>query len=353
MRKWRVGSLSSGLLLILLGTLLLASTFGKLPFLDTLIKYWPIILILLGVEVLAYQFLKKEGKVQYDGVSILIIFVIAVVSIVLIPFHAFHLSDAFTPMKSKTIAKDYNLPKTIKKLRINIPEGDLILRGQSTNDIHVDGTYPTPTDSPSNQELLEWSVKGDIATLRIRSSQKGVRSLFFDKKPQVSIDLPQSLALDIEAKSADLEGRNLKAATTIRQSMGDLSLKQMDGNLTVDHDMGDVRLNDIKGSIKVENVSGQIRVDHCMGPLDLKNTNGDVTIYASKLKGDWMTYTENGNIMLFLTEPTDATIHGNVSSGELTGNVKWKNDQLTLGSGKHAIQLSTTNGEIRVDTPHP
>ncbi|SDX09873.1 DUF4097 and DUF4098 domain-containing protein YvlB [Marininema mesophilum] len=352
MRKWRVGSLSSGLLLILLGALLLASSFGVVPFLATIIKYWPIILILLGIEVVAFQFLKKEGKIQYDGISILIVILIVLVSVSLIPVHAFQLTDAFNPPKTTSISKQYSLPKGVKKIRIDIPEGDIRLRGSSSNKVQLDGNFSVPTQKNNdNLKPLEWSVNGDEATLKVNAQRNGVHSIFANKYTELSVDIPRSLALDLDAQSGNVEVEGLKTKANIQHSSGDLTVEEVKGDLSVDHDSGNVRLKEVKGSVKVANISGEISVDNSIGPLTLENTDGDIRIDAPKVKGDWNTSTQNGDIVFALSDTADATIKGKTTHGKLNGTTKWKNDQIVLGSGKHQVDLTTTTGDIRVDTP--
>lgn len=68
MRQWRVGSFSTGGALILLGVAFLWSIWMGREALDIVMKGWPIICILLGVEVLVQLFLsRKENQVlRYD-----------------------------------------------------------------------------------------------------------------------------------------------------------------------------------------------------------------------------------------------------------------------------------------------
>lgn len=74
MRQWRVGTLSMGLLLVFAGLGLLLSQFNKIAVLDLSLKWWPIIFILLGIEILTLDFFNKgeNNRVKYDVFSIFI-----------------------------------------------------------------------------------------------------------------------------------------------------------------------------------------------------------------------------------------------------------------------------------------
>ena len=70
----RVGSFTMGITLISFGTLLLISLFQKWEYstILTLTKLSPIILILLGCEILVYNIGFKYQKLKYDIVSLFI-----------------------------------------------------------------------------------------------------------------------------------------------------------------------------------------------------------------------------------------------------------------------------------------
>lgn len=83
MRQWRVGTFSMGLLLLCAGTGLLYAQFQPAPVVSSILKWWPVIFIILGVEVLLQSYLMKdkESKIKYDLFSIFIIFFIVMAGI--------------------------------------------------------------------------------------------------------------------------------------------------------------------------------------------------------------------------------------------------------------------------------
>ena len=82
MRKWRVGTFSMGMLLIAIGVVLLAGQISGISSAKLIFNWWPIILVILGIEVLAHVYFSKEEqpKVKYDGFSIFIIIFIIIAS---------------------------------------------------------------------------------------------------------------------------------------------------------------------------------------------------------------------------------------------------------------------------------
>ena len=72
MRTWRVGTISMGLTLILLGIFLVLSQLLNWKPAYAMTGWWPIIFIVLGIEILIYLFLAKQENpaVKYDVFSI-------------------------------------------------------------------------------------------------------------------------------------------------------------------------------------------------------------------------------------------------------------------------------------------
>jgi len=75
----RVGTVTMGLSLVAAGGILLASQFGFLNILEAL-RWSPVILILLGIEILVGSALNKGGKMRYDFLSMLVCFVMITLS---------------------------------------------------------------------------------------------------------------------------------------------------------------------------------------------------------------------------------------------------------------------------------
>ncbi len=62
----RVGTLTTGIILILSGAMFLCHlVYPRVSYL-TVISYWPVILILLGIEVIIAYVINREDKIVYD-----------------------------------------------------------------------------------------------------------------------------------------------------------------------------------------------------------------------------------------------------------------------------------------------
>lgn len=80
MKSRRVGTLTFGILMIVLGVLYLCITVFNLPIEKYVINLWPLILISLGIETLVLDrlSLKNNVELKYDFISFVLIIVMVV-----------------------------------------------------------------------------------------------------------------------------------------------------------------------------------------------------------------------------------------------------------------------------------
>lgn len=78
----RVGTISMGLVLIFFGIVMLISQINGSSAVELFIKFWPTILIFLGLEVLFFSYKNHTGntKIKYDIFSIFIVIIILMVN---------------------------------------------------------------------------------------------------------------------------------------------------------------------------------------------------------------------------------------------------------------------------------
>lgn len=73
----RVGTFTLGISLIVFGVLIFLHTFIPTLTFPFIFSLWPIILILLGLEVMAAFIINKDEKLRYDGGAIALIIILA------------------------------------------------------------------------------------------------------------------------------------------------------------------------------------------------------------------------------------------------------------------------------------
>ena len=83
MRTWRVGTFSMGASLLFLGLFLFFSKFLGLDLVQVMTAWWPLLLVVLGIEILLYLFLSRQEKpvLKYDFLSIFFVGVLGTAGI--------------------------------------------------------------------------------------------------------------------------------------------------------------------------------------------------------------------------------------------------------------------------------
>jgi len=182
MRTWRVGTFSMGLSIIALGCFLLFSVIKGTEVLDSLTAWWPVLLIILGVEILLYLlFSKKEQSfIKYDIFSIFFIGVLGSVGI------------AFYCLLSTGLLEEVRYAIHTTRQTNTIPESKLSIP-ESINKIVVDaGTdnHPLTIDGRNSNEV----------------SLLPFHQRLFGHEPRVkpTLVLPQTKHVEIRASNRDL-----------------------------------------------------------------------------------------------------------------------------------------------------
>lgn len=115
----RVGTFSLGLMLVALGAIQLAQIFMPNVNVLSVVKYAPVVLIVLGIEVLIYA-ARPDVKIKYDVISIFLCIIIMLTAGASGAVAA--VAQAFTPENvTKRVTTEEQYKKTVQKALSNIP----------------------------------------------------------------------------------------------------------------------------------------------------------------------------------------------------------------------------------------
>ncbi len=163
MSKRRVGTLSMAILLIVSGITMLIAQFYKFSAVATAIRWYPIIPILLGGEILWYVYSSKDEKtkIQYDIFSIFIICIMVLFSFA---FYGLLEIDLFSKLNKMISSQEYilktpyeklTIDDTINKIIIDAPKScKLIVRTNHDNNIIASSTSSVTADSRETAQKL-------------------------------------------------------------------------------------------------------------------------------------------------------------------------------------------------------
>ncbi|CAM2795189.1 hypothetical protein PASE110613_01125 [Paenibacillus sediminis] len=138
MRRWRVGTVSMGAALLLLGVLTFMSQWKGNNVFDTAINWWPIIFVLLGAEIILYTVLsKKEERMYYDVLSIIFV---GLLSVCCLGFAAFSSLGLVEAVRSKVTSVEHTISIPEIKTPISAQVKQIIVQGNNAYQVKIDHT---------------------------------------------------------------------------------------------------------------------------------------------------------------------------------------------------------------------
>jgi hypothetical protein len=155
-----VGTISMGISLIAFGVILFLSQINKAPALNLVLKIWPVILILIGLEILWYRYTIKEESIviKYDIFSIFIIFLILFINLGIFAIsesgliHRLQSTFVSVNYDMDTAIEEYIIDESINKIIIN-DTNNLVIR--STDDNKISGISKKIVYASSKEEANE------------------------------------------------------------------------------------------------------------------------------------------------------------------------------------------------------
>lgn len=338
MKQWRVGSISAGLVLVMLGLLLLGSAFWGISAMQWLLKAWPISLLLLGLEILAFQFVRKNEKLKFDGISLVLLVLVILSTLIIYPVQQVSglLSVLGKETQTAEVDRTLYLPDSVKKVVVDVPSSNLTINGNESDKLHVQGSQEiraVEKVQKESDEHLQVKVLGDTAVIRQPEQDRGWLSIPFISHSQLDIRLPKNMELEVTVANGNMTVNNLHS---------DIQLDNANGNIT---------MKNIKGNISVDSSNGNIKAQKTEGEIWASTANGNIHLIQARVTGDWKVETDHGDIRISLDKEPDVLVSGESDTGKLKGNIPWKSGKATLGSGKHQMDLETAAGSIQVQMP--
>ncbi|ADL08926.1 hypothetical protein [Thermosediminibacter oceani] len=209
MRKWKVGSISLGTLLVAAGVTLLASEiFGRDAAFNA-VKWWPLVPIVLGAEVLLYSFLNKGEPVDFDFFSILVICFAGLFTLGLYGLW----ETGIIPAINQTISSQnfvlaaepekMQIDGTVAKIIIEGPACELTLRPVSEKAVTVFGSASVVADSRERaEELLSASDvvfdrSGEILRISFDTPRRHKSFGFYAEMTSYTLHVPENIDVEV------------------------------------------------------------------------------------------------------------------------------------------------------------
>ncbi|ULT57453.1 hypothetical protein L1999_02390 [Neobacillus drentensis] len=181
MRTWRVGTFSMGASLIFLGLFLFFSKFLSLDLAEVLMAWWPVLLVVLGVEILVYLFLSRQEQpiLKYDFLSIFFVGLIGTAGIVFAVLSSAGVMGKVEEVMAREV-RSYDLPafsyqtdESIKRVVIRSVGYDMTVEATDSKEVSMFGTYRIESAKKTAllknaKDIVTTNQKGDTLYLNFK-----------------------------------------------------------------------------------------------------------------------------------------------------------------------------------------
>ncbi len=268
MRTWRVGTFSMGAALLFLGIILLLSKIFGFSLISVMMSWWPVILIILGLEILVFLFLSRQEKpfLKYDFLSIFFVGIIGTVGIGFAIVSSTGILEKINDVvqtEERTLdlpEVEYSLKNGIERIVVDTGNYPLTIEGTTGDEVALFGTYRAHASKKaelvsSKDDYVSIREKGDTVYVTVKGLPRGIFGPF-DQNVSLSATLliPNDVKLEVEGNDNDisLKPRNLTNNWTIdRASNLDVQIENnSDIKVTakgLQHIEGDRKMWDVSG----------------------------------------------------------------------------------------------------------
>jgi len=183
-----------------------------LEMVDPILIWWPLILIVLGLEIVVFMFLSKQESpvVKYDFLSIIFISILGTMAIVFTLFTSLGvMNEIQTVIHSETQTLELpkweqSVPSEVEKVIIQTGSHMVQIDGSNSDKLHILGTYRTNVnrkDQPTDMNLVEIAISKVIGdTLFIFIKDPVSKSGPFSTYTYVNATIVVPVHLDLEVR---------------------------------------------------------------------------------------------------------------------------------------------------------
>ncbi|WP_335869514.1 hypothetical protein [Bacillus sp. 2205SS5-2] len=233
MRVWRVGTVSMGASLVFLGISLSLSQIFKWDVAYILVSWWPVLLIVLGIEILLYLFLARSEKprLKYDFLSILFVAILGMVGIGFTTFQATGFLDQAQLFFKEEVttatlpAYSQDLKNEINRVVISTGNHPITIENSTATDVSIFGTYRSQMveEEPLLREVDDYlliKVIGD--TMYVSFKELPQRHKWINERGNIeaTVVIPSRVAMELDSEYGEvtLKPRRLLSSWNVSDS---------------------------------------------------------------------------------------------------------------------------------------
>ncbi len=361
----KIGKVTLAIILIGAGILLLSERFIQFPVRE-IFKYWPVMLIGLGLEMMIAAIIYGRNNnviLRYDKTALFAAIIFSFISFGVsspsINFKSIGSGDFFQLMKfshqKDEVINRNDISKDIKIEQLVIDSGfgdvNLVPSSNGKLNIKLEATlhYNNEKDAKDNLTQMLQISEGAITRITLLQPGKGapgappkgnaLGDLFNRSGLTLTVYIPEDISVKSSNSFGSLEANNLKGtfelnnkngSTTVENLSGLLSVENSFGSIDISNVTGDTTIKSSNGSIDVSKINGNIKSDASFGSSTIENINGNVVATSG-----------NGEINI---SDVSGTLTAKNSFGKIQASNIGGDSDITNASG--AIELDNVSKNI-------
>ena len=240
--------------------------------------------------------------------------------------------------------------------------------------VDISGTKYARTQEDTHDLKIEVDHSAD--SVSIRAVRPSMRRGNYGAK--FAIKVPRGVVLDhLTTSNGAIRTSDGAGPARLKTSNGHVEVRRLKGPLNAETSNGPVELQDIDGAVEVRTSNGHIRAEGIRGALDATTSNSSIHAMLDKVDGAVRVQSSNGGIDLTLPPNTQSAVRAHTSNSGITlhlpgevnarlsagtsnasissdfemrmrGEISKHHIEGSIGNGGPLIDLSTSNGQIRI-----
>jgi len=249
----------------------------------------------------------------------------------------------------------YNFPLTADgRVSLETFNGSVEITGWDQNTVDISGSKWGPTEEAADALRIDTDHTADSISLRAVRPSEWRNNL----GARFEVRVPRKAVLDrIVTSNGTIRIEDGAGPARFRTSNGSIHVQGFHGRLDAQTSNGAVDLVDVEGDATLHTSNGHIHAERLNGTADASTSNGGIDLdLPSKLSRDVRAHTSNGGITLRFQEPPNARLMAQTSNSSIRCDFdvrmsgEWNKHHIegAIGSGGPLVDLSTSNGPIRI-----
>lgn len=356
MRK--AGTYTAALGFIYLGIWILFRN-SNIQFANEIFKWWPILIILLGVEILFYYSSKQvERKTGFNGLVILVILIFAGLNTTQVVGERFGLGlnwlgdninisngidflSGINDNNYRVITTSAELDSNGKSINLGMNNAEVKVMKSTDSKIKIQADIYVNKNSGQERYDLRTNKQTDGYSVNIDDS--------YIKKSVIIISLPEKMSLKVNSNNLKITSEGIfDDINYIVQANNGMVEISGANSLDLDINNGTVKISDVK-KINVKGNNGSFNFDGNCEDIYLRANNGSLSINNKLTKN--VDVSMNLGTIKFTTEEKNLSIDATINHGAIdingSKNINSPASAIT-GNGEGKAKIHVDNGTITV-----